>query len=1105
MIKTFICHGSPDHPLVAYITERLRRERLGLDIFVDDEKNRSGDDLQKMLDEVKRSVIFIPVMSDESLSREFVRNEINTALATATVNVFPVNAGATNSNIPAGIKQSFASHDKVTGKIWTDFSEKGRWEIGYQHLLEGLVNRIIELDLYQKDERFYEDVEHIDLILSRKIPTPAEIKIIVDVYLTKESYQTYFFRRLDNAVWLKYLNCYGFFRRNPSPIQVPSQTGAYTIPHWNVLDYLEKVADEVESAGDDVGHMLMEIVRSISDYRDEKGERIDNYGTDWSLVKIMAKLPVRFLDIQDIDRVSIYLGTRWGVDLAGSEIGEALLPKLIKEDANDLAAKLLGVSIGFRLEERSKEIEVKPLIDRYWLNELMTKNTPALQKLFPLRAAQIVLDKIEEILAVKESLFSIAWLPAIEDHEQNSLPGEYQNILVRATRDFLHAAAAEDPEAVSPILKELLGRKQPVFQRLALHMVATHWNAYSSLFWGFARPALIENPHLKHEVYELFRLNFTRFSDEQKAEVISWIRRHPRWMPKEPNWSKEDRRKYRAYRKLEWLSALKESGDPVVLSMYQRYLPIAGQEPEHPSFSVGHSKARWVSEPSPIQPAQMLDMPNADLAQYLRDFQGVAKTRLEEPSKEGLASTLRKTVKDNPQKFATDLQPFVNVDRLYQDSILSGFSEAWKAKNEFDWKSVLGFCREIVASEGFWSQERKDGYDIRDAIICDIAGLIEEGTKDDSHAFDAVALPLAEEVLIQLLDRAPSEVSAEGDLWDQVHNGGKGRTLSAIINYSLRYARLGKSTDGSNRWVKSIKDDFTKRLDRSFDDSLEFSFTLGEYLPNLYYLDEQWVKSNINNIFLRDNDRHWHAAFTGYLASPGVYDVLHDLLRSNGHYAKALITDFVDQHSKESLIHHLCIGYLQGKESLTDGDSLFLKLLLKWDTSELKTMVHYFSAQQEQFDTTQKERVLSFWEQVFEHYQGKISNDLTTDDKELLSDLLKLTSFLGEITPKSLEWLKLSVPLVDINHNNPSFLKELARLVTASPGEVGLVCLEMLQHGIYPTYKKVDVISIVEALYNAGEKEQGNRICNAYGEAGQDFLRSLWERHNKGHNQSKSE
>lgn len=86
-----------------------------------------------------------------------------------------------------------------------------------------------------------------------------------------------------------------------------------------------------------------------------------------------------------------------------------------------------------------------------------------------------------------------------------------------------------------------------------------------------------------------------------------------------------------------------------------------------------------------------------------------------------------------------------------------------------------------------------------------------------------------------------------------------------MINYSLRFARLSQKK-GRKRWVEDIKRYFTKCLDRDFEgSSFEFSVTVGEYLANLYYLDNKWVFENINRIFPKDDEEHWKAAFVGYL------------------------------------------------------------------------------------------------------------------------------------------------------------------------------------------------------------------------------------------------
>ena len=76
-----------------------------------------------------------------------------------------------------------------------------------------------------------------------------------------------------------------------------------------------------------------------------------------------------------------------------------------------------------------------------------------------------------------------------------------------------------------------------------------------------------------------------------------------------------------------------------------------------------------------------------------------------------------------------------------------------------------------------------------------------------------------------------------------------------MVDYALRFARTNVSEYTDRRWPYAIRADFTKRLDRSIEPSLEFSYTLGFHLPYLSYLDEEWIRLNINHIFpQRDED-----------------------------------------------------------------------------------------------------------------------------------------------------------------------------------------------------------------------------------------------------------
>ena len=66
--------------------------------------------------------------------------------------------------------------------------------------------------------------------------------------------------------------------------------GSFIIPQWNVLNYLERVSQQLDKSDGSIAGPLMEIVRAIADYREVDGQRIDNYGTDYVITKVMANV-----------------------------------------------------------------------------------------------------------------------------------------------------------------------------------------------------------------------------------------------------------------------------------------------------------------------------------------------------------------------------------------------------------------------------------------------------------------------------------------------------------------------------------------------------------------------------------------------------------------------------------------------------------------------------------------------------------------------------------------------------------------------------------------------------------------------------------------------
>jgi len=590
-------------------------------------------------------------------------------------------------------------------------------------------------------------------------------------------------------------------------------------------------------------------------------------------------------------------------------------------------------------------------------------------------------------------------------------------------------------------------------------------------------------------LYELIEDNCSSFTKKQIDIILEWIEFKKYHIPTEIKGNKDEVDKLLAYKKKEWLLPLLETKDTDVLANYKKYQKINPIKVEHPGF------VTWtgieVGTISPIEKFTLLNKSNKEIAEYLATYK--EEKGLKKPSVEGLSETLRECVFENPQKFSDEMKPFLNVQRFYQHALLRGFSEAWSAKKDFSWDNVLDFILKIIESSGFWNEKYDNvGFNYRNWIISQTAELIEEGTKDDAHAFDAKFLPRVEKILLILAEKTETNLPEMSDILTSVLNSSRGKIFSAMINYSLRCARLCERKKGE-RWAKAVKEDFDKRLDRDVEPSLEFSVTLGEYLPNLFYLDEKWVTDKINQMFPKENDTHWKAAFTGYLFYPRIYENIYFLLRKNGHYVKALQTEFTDPPITQCLVQHICTGYVENWEKLEDNTSLISLMLKNQKIKQFSEIIRFFWMQRNNLNEKIQVKIKPLWKKLFE-LLSKIQE--RPEYQNVISDLSKWLSLIDEIDDEVLKWLKLSAKYTQSDVVGMSFFIEyLLKHATSTPVKVGEIYLEILNADVYPIYKKEEIQTIIQILYERDQKEIADKICNMYGEKGIDLLKPIYEKY----------
>ena len=926
-------------------------------------------------------------------------------------------------------------------------------------------------------------LNRIDRLLAYEKPTKEIIRTLPNLLKSEVRY-AYFFNKLDTLVWLDPLKEAGWFDPQSSPpvYKGPGQPGGDVTFPWYALVYLEKVANHTKDHPcDETVGTLAEIVNDVVTYANDNQERAMHQSTVWLLVKIISALPtdqlerqhIIFLDQELLRASQLHL-------LVENEIEQTFLPKLLNAEAKALTVVFLEV-----------------MLNNYRMISIMKKQGAAIVKLCGVEAVHIALDHIQERISQKASSFQI--IQPIESCSE---------LLVSFTSSLFRSA---EPDSIVETVENLLQKSHTVFKQIALNAIKHHYSSLKQYFWKWTGNPL-EETLLMPELYQLFQTNCQAFDEAEIEQILQWIesKQYNRGFAEDD----ETRSKQEAYRKREWLSALVETDNEKVISAYQKYEKINPAKIEHPGLLIWTKALRGRTSPTTIE--ELAGMSNAQIATLLNDFKDESVSG---SSEEGLAETLEEYVALNPQRFANDLDPFQSARNFYQYWILRGFLKAWRDKKEFDWAKLLEFIHQLISSEQFWTDHHETHYS-RSEWIFAAAELIEAGTKDDEYAFDVQLLPLAEKILLVLAEKVELRPSTIQDLPTAVVNSDRGRVFAAMVNYALRFARVNKAEQES-RWPQAIREDFTKRLDRSVESSFEFSFTLGTYLPNLLYLDKAWVISNIDHIFPQQDEYHWHVTFSGYVLYSGqLHESVYSILKKHGHYQKAITSDFcsqqidarvlpqtpviyldsqqidvtVDRVVRETLVSDIYLGWVEGFETLADETSLIYQLVNSEHPNLLSTLIHFFWKKRDDLPEEMRVKVIPTWRAL---YESLCQKDDIVKYEEVLSKLSGWVALVDTIDEEVLKWLKMSTQYIRGLTDSAFFVEELLPHATKTPAEVGDIYLGMLSHNVYPYHDQEHIQGIIRALYKTGYTDVADRICNLYGEAGFDFLRSLYDENQK--------
>lgn len=903
------------------------------------------------------------------------------------------------------------------------------------------------------------------------------------------TFEKMFFKKLSETEnpfpWFEILEKREYFE--PSNNKSPIKEGKYlSVNYWQVLDYLENLTKRsVEKKENRLIEKIIKVIDSIIDYT-ENGKRIENPHTDWKIIKIIFHLPLEKITNEYIKFIEIALLAKFANSvLISAEIEKSVFPLLVKNRKKSLLLELLKIIIKPKKIPQTPTLEMTSIMEEYWFAQVLEKNRKGIVKICGLETAELVIKQIELILMKNNNAFNIVSIPTIENSSQIMFPNKYDWQLVCLVRTTLEQT---NPSDISHLLNYLLQSNHSILNRLAIHVINFHYSLYSRKFWNWKENPLKETD-VKHEVYELIKTHKNQFSSKNLDKLLEWIEELTPITQKKPI-KPEILKKREAFQKLEWLTAIIDVPNTKVKKICQKYQQIYPDKIEHPGYLYWSSGVQ-VYDPRKATPfsEELLGKSNQSIAEYLINYKPPEKRAFE--IEESLSSSLHRTVRENFERFVTDMHPFLLIPPLYQNSLLSGILDAWNNENDFSWEEVFNFILALITDKSFWRESEKPGYYHKRWIISGIADLIFSGTKSDKHAFESKNFRICEKILLILAEKTKSDIDESSeDIITAVLNAPLGRVLSAMVSFSLRFARVNKK-ETNQKWVLHISKYFDEMLTN--ERPIEFDVTLGKFLLQLNYLDSKWAKANINKIFNKEKNASWSYAFSSYLFYSGAFsDEIYLLLKDNNHFRKAFSTKFKQSHNIMKISQNICIAYFRDIESF-EGSSLLNDLINHENITYLMELVFFIWRLRDKLDETTKKKIKPLWQKIITRIQNSENKQLF---KEILSHLSYWLSIVEEIDAEIFEWLKVSAKYID-QRTESFFIEYLLGHVTNTPRFVAEILYETINVGKhFPKFKKEELIEIINKLYEQNQKNIADRICSLYLSNGYQFLMEVYERYN---------
>lgn len=910
-----------------------------------------------------------------------------------------------------------------------------------------------------------------------KSPTVENIDLALSYMKSDISLQGMFFKKISQTSnpipWFYPLKNQGYFNSDKNPTRVDStlEDGrvSYYFPHWNILDVLENIA-RVNTSDFNI-EIQIELIKIVDALIDSTNR---NERTDWKLVEIVSYFPVDYIKEKHIRFFSTQLTDEHNTLLIHA-VSSKLIPHLLLVNGTSNLLLILKVFLGFKPRENKN----RPNIQLYELQEFLKRYNEDIITSGGLELLQLLLGILDEIVLSNGDKLDKMWISTISENTNNS--NEYEYEIVCLIRDSLQKFA---PSLIYDIVSELFKKEHSIYKRIAIQSASFHFSDLSELFFLINFNPL--DSDTRNETLILIKENKENLNDDMIAQIINWVETQEYKYLKDSDTSIA----YKARFNKEVISLLIPTDNVQVNTLYEKYHLIYPEDIDPFWFlQPMTTQFGFAKRISPIPESTLITLSNEELVKRIKEDKTSTKTNWDDFTKCDLPFSIQKHITENADSISSmSLTPFLDLSPEFQYHILRGFEDAWRNNVDFSWEKLINFMHDLltILDSNPSCHVDKETIDHNYQIKGVIADIISAGCRKDNHSFDySIVMNVKELVfdLVSYIDDINHQKSIGNEPVLNALNSTHGKIYSSLMLLSLYIARNNPNEE-DGKWDKDLRESFLNLLSKN---DVHFFCIIGQYLPNLFYLDETWVIENLDQIFNTQNIEHWDAVMTGYInPSTTVYQNIYTKLNQQYHFS--LTHEFANSHTKEKIIQHILLAYFENWESIDDPTGVFYELLIRITNDELSELVRFVQKSNFLSEPKYYENLVLLWDRLL----------FITNEKNLLeirSSLGLWGNHLSEIKSSDYDRLLQSAGVIQKKWNDTRFIKILKEHVEKTPAYVGDIYKKMLENAT-PTYDQKDIVYIVETLYLKGEKNLANTICNEYLNKECEFLKDLFEKYN---------